>query len=316
MKILVYGAGVQGSVYAARLSQAGNMVSILARGSRTEQIRVHGIVLRELPHGIESATPVALVERLEPEDDYELVIVTVRRNQLADLLPELAANSRVSTFLFLLNNATGFQEIMELLGPSRVMAGFPSVGGSRMEHIVSYRLIPEQPTTLGELNGTLSKRLMTIREVIGRAGFPVAISQHIDAWLKAHVVFIISVVGALYLAGGDSYRLANTPNAVRLMVQSIREGFQELQRQGIPITPIKIRVLFLWLPSILAVMYWKRYLGSERGDQTIARHARAAVDKMKELVNEWRELHPASGRTPALDRLCSAIDREPLPRRL
>jgi 2-dehydropantoate 2-reductase len=316
MKILVYGAGVQGSVYAARLKQAGNTVSILARGPRVEQIRTHGIVLRELPDGMESSTPVPVVERLDPQDDYELVIITVRRNQLGDLLPELAANFRVPTFLFLLNNATGFEQIMELLGASRVVAGFPSVGGSREEHIISYRLIPEQPTTLGELSGMLSKRLTAIRDVIKRAGFPVSISRHIDAWLKTHVVFIISVVGALYLAGGDSWHLAKMPQTVRLMVRSIREGFRELERHRVPITPIKFRILFLWLPSTVAMTYWTKYLGSERGEQTIARHARAAVDEMKELVKEWRDLRATgTGRTPTLDQMCTAIDREALPRR-
>lgn len=315
MKILVYGAGVQGSVYAARLKQAGNEVSILARGTRVEQIRVHGIVLREWPDGSESETPVDIVERLTPEDEYELVIVSVRRNQLADIIPTLASNSRVPTFLFLLNNATGFGEIMDRLGPSRVIAGFPSVGGSREGYVINYQLISEQPTTIGELDGTRSERLKRVRKVIEKAGFSVVCTSSIDAWLKTHAAFIISIVGALYITGGDSYKLARMPDTIRLMVRSIREGFQELQRQGITITPFKLLVLFLWLPSIVAVMYWRGYLGSERGDQTIARHARAAVDEMKELVEELRDLDVAgAGRTPALDRLCLAIDQEPLTR--
>jgi 2-dehydropantoate 2-reductase len=45
MKILVYGAGVLGSLYAARLADSGNDVTILARGQRLIDIRANGIVL-------------------------------------------------------------------------------------------------------------------------------------------------------------------------------------------------------------------------------------------------------------------------------
>jgi 2-dehydropantoate 2-reductase len=310
MKILVYGAGVQGSVYAARLIRAGHDVSVLARGVRLKQIRDHGLVLRELTLGVEISTPAHVVERLDAEDRYDLVIVSVRRDQLQVVLPELAANRHVPTFLFLLNNAAGFDHISHLLGRSRVLAGFPTVGGSRLDHVIHYVLISQQPTTVGELDGALTERLKTIRHVLQQAGFPVAISGNIDAWLKTHVVFIIAIAGALCLAGGDSLQLARTPDLLSLMVSGVREGFRELRAQSIPVIPLKLRALFLWFPPFVPVMYWKRYLGSERGELTIARHVRAAPDEMKELVNEWRDLqgrHPA--KTPALDRLCSAISR-------
>lgn len=310
MKILVYGAGVQGSVYAARLIQAGNEVSLLARGARLEQIRIHGLVFRELPRGPDVATQANVVERPDSEDRYELVIVAVRRSQLNDILPRLAANTQVPTFLFLLNNATGFEEITQLLGRPRVLAGFPTVGGSREGHVICYTLIPQQPTTLGELDGKLTDRLKNMRRIMEQAGFLVVISHNIDAWLKTRVVFIIAIAGALYLAQGDNYRLARMPEVLALMVGAVREGFRALQAQGIPVTPLKLRVLFLWLPPIAATMYWKRYLGSESGEHTIARHARIAVDEMKEVANEWRDLQrTASAKTPALDRLCSSIDQ-------
>lgn len=47
MRILFYGAGVLGSLYAARLQEARQEVSILARGQRLADIREHGIVLED-----------------------------------------------------------------------------------------------------------------------------------------------------------------------------------------------------------------------------------------------------------------------------
>ena len=51
MNILVYGAGVLGSLYAARLQEAGQHVSLLARGQRLQDIREHSIVLTDVLTG-------------------------------------------------------------------------------------------------------------------------------------------------------------------------------------------------------------------------------------------------------------------------
>ena len=79
MKILVYGAGNIGSLYAAKLKDAGHDVTILARGARLHDIRAHGIVLQECVTGRESTTQINAVEQLAAEDAYDLVLVILPR---------------------------------------------------------------------------------------------------------------------------------------------------------------------------------------------------------------------------------------------
>ena len=62
-RVLVYGAGVIGSLYAARIWRAGLNTSILARGSRLKDLREHGIVLQDCSTGGISTAPVT---RLHP----------------------------------------------------------------------------------------------------------------------------------------------------------------------------------------------------------------------------------------------------------
>ena len=45
MKFLFFGAGVLGSLYAAKLREAGMDVTLVARGSRYEDLKKHGVVL-------------------------------------------------------------------------------------------------------------------------------------------------------------------------------------------------------------------------------------------------------------------------------
>lgn len=62
MNILIYGAGVLGSLYAARLKESGHNVSILARGQRLDDLRKHGIVIEDPIAGKSMVTYVEVVD--------------------------------------------------------------------------------------------------------------------------------------------------------------------------------------------------------------------------------------------------------------
>ena len=91
MKILFYGAGVLGSLFAARLQESGQEVSILARGQRLDDIREHGIVLEDSDTGRRTTIRVNVVDYLAPHDAYDLVVVLMRKNQVSAILPILAS---------------------------------------------------------------------------------------------------------------------------------------------------------------------------------------------------------------------------------
>jgi Ketopantoate reductase PanE/ApbA len=99
MKILVYGAGVIGTLYGARLQQAGHHVTVLARASRRADIERHGLVLEDVVTGARSVARVSVVGQLLAEDNYDLALVTVRRDQVSGILPELALNKNTPSVL-------------------------------------------------------------------------------------------------------------------------------------------------------------------------------------------------------------------------
>ena len=199
MKILFYGAGPLGSLYAARLQESGQDVSILARGQRLADIREHGIVLEDAATGERTATHVNVVERLEPTDAYGLVVVLMRRNKIPAILPVLAENRNTPDILFMCNSAAGPYEMINALGRERVLLGFSGAGGYRKDHVVYYEVVSgkRQPTMFGELDGRTTPRVKQIAEAFKGAGFPVAVSDNMDAWLKTHGAEIIPSAGAL-----------------------------------------------------------------------------------------------------------------------
>jgi 2-dehydropantoate 2-reductase len=80
MKLLVYGAGVLGSLLAARMHEAGHDVALLARGERLAALRRHGLQFAEGDSPVVRRVPVPVVEH--PADGYDLIAVLVRAHQL------------------------------------------------------------------------------------------------------------------------------------------------------------------------------------------------------------------------------------------
>lgn len=309
MKILVYGAGNIGSLYAAKLSEAGNEVAILARGKRLIEIREDGICLQESVHRKETTTHVKTVERLAPDDVYDLVLVILPRNQVSQVLPILAANQNTPSVLFLGNNAAGPDEMIEMLGRERVLLGFPGAAGIRNGDHIRYLILDkrEQPTTISEVDGTRSSRINDIASVLDSAGFPVSISTNMDAWLKTHVAEIFPTAGALYMADGDIEKLKHHREALVLMVRAIREGFRVLSALDIPVTP-SFHNIFRWIPTFVLVAIMQRKLADKSSSIKIG-HASAAREEMATIANEFRELARQSGiATPAIDRLQAYLD--------
>jgi 2-dehydropantoate 2-reductase len=310
MKLLIYGAGVLGSLYAARLQAAGQTVMLLARGQRLADLRAHGIVLEDARTGQRTTTHIDVVEQLAPEDVYDVIIVLMRRNQVDAILPALAANQHTPTVLFMTNNASGTPAYVAALGAERVLLGFPGAGGVRAGAMVRVYVAPRgtQPTTVGELDGTNTPRLQQIARMFEQAEFPVAMSRNMDAWLKTHVALVSPIANALYLAGGDNYRLARTRDGLVLLIRAIREGFRVLRAHGMAITPPKYRAL-AWLPEPLLVALFQRGFASERAAVALAGHANAARDEMQCLAGEFCTLARATSiPTPAIDRLASYLD--------
>ena len=79
MRILIFGAGVIGSLYGALLAEAGYEVSVYARGRRLESMSQDGLLVKY--KGKIRKASVKVLSRLEAEDRYELVFLTVRENQ-------------------------------------------------------------------------------------------------------------------------------------------------------------------------------------------------------------------------------------------
>ncbi|MFI7448313.1 ketopantoate reductase family protein [Nonomuraea sp. NPDC049714] len=289
MKLLVYGAGVLGSLYAAHLHEAaGNDVSLLARGERLTALRRHGVQLAEGDSPAVRRVPVPVVEH--PAGEYDLITVFVRTHQVDAVLESLAGVD--GDVLFLLNWAAGAQPLGEVIGHERVLLGFGATGGTMDGDVVRYRpagfLTRRVPMTIGEPDGRTTPRLERILRAFGTAGLKAKAEPRMDAWLKTHAAFEVPLGQAANAAGGP-LALAGDPDAVRGMVRLMRQNLAAMPMPPVPRGFNALRTL----PEGLLVALLRRFLRSP----TVAHSglndtSPAAAAELERLTEQMRAYAP------------------------
>jgi len=316
--ILIYGAGPLGSLFAAKLQRAGHSVSLLARGQRLVDLREHGVVLIDFETRERTTTRVRIVESLEADDEYDLILVIMRKNHALQILPVLAANTGTPTVLFLMNNAAGQDELVQALGKERVMIGFPGAAGARQGEAMVVLCGTEEepfPVPIGEIDGSVTERTQLVADILSApVEFTAEIREDMDRWLKCHVAFLMPALGpAMYACGADNYRMSRTPDAILLAIRGIRESLRALRSLGYSIVPTYLRNLAV-LPEPIIYAILRKALQNERMEIAMAAHAEAARDEVQHLAAEFRTLTANSGvPTPVCDSLAKHLDSdEPL----
>jgi 2-dehydropantoate 2-reductase len=301
MRIMILGAGVQGTLYGVRLARAGHDVTLIARGKRMVELRQRGAVIEDALSAQTVRAQLPITERLTREMHADLCLVAVRREQINEVLPDLMTASAISRIVFMVNHANGSEQMFKALGRARVVLAFPGAAGSVEGGVDRYIELSEQPTAV-------EAHARDAISLFRGAGFRVARVRDMDAWLRRHAVFVTAIAGALYEAGGDARRLAVNAEGVATFILAVREGWSALDRRGVNSAPLALRAIFCWAPLPYAVAYWRRLLGSARGEFYFARHARHAPKEMATLAADVRELLDLVP-VPRLDRLYSAINQ-------
>jgi len=312
MKTLIIGAGPLGSLYASLLHEAGNDVTVLARNEHYNFLKENGIVLINEFTQEKIIEKINVVNSLNEDDYYDLVIVLMRKNSVKNLLPILSKNKKIPNFLFMGNNASSIDEYLNYLPKEKILFGFPGGGGTLKNHIAHY-IDSEKPNgkrlpiTLGEIDGTIKKRTKQIQELFESSDVPVNIVENIDGWLKYHAAYVVPLAGAL-LKCGDNYKLADDKNTIRKYIRSVKEAVRVVSELGYKNQlPMKIKS-FNWNPEWITIKILKLVFKSKFAEIAMMMHVNAAKDEMLELGNELQTLkNQTSVKTPNLVELIKCI---------
>ena len=288
-----------GSVYAAHLLEAGNTVTVCARGRRLGELRDGGLILQDAETGRRTAHKVGAVATPDGVA-CDLALVAVRRDQMVGTVP-LLANMDADVMFF--GNSAGLTETLTGAIGKRTLFGFPAAGGVRKDAVVRFVLIGAQKTMLADSDRRRSTRVRNLAQMFKSAGFPATISTDPEGWLTAHAAFVAPIQLALRRVDVQP-RLAADQALLTTMVRATRQTFRALQAAGNTEIPRNLRTLYLRMPERFAVWYWHKTLAGPHGELWFAAHTRASPE---EMASRARALHAAvnatSRRAPDLEAL-------------
>ena len=287
-RILVIGAGVNGSAIATSLYTNGVNVTVLARGKRYQELSTEGIVIENPLNHKRTITRVPVVDQLIPADVYDYVLVVVRKNQALDLLPLLAYNQS-PCIVFMGNNLVGPEEFVKILGKERVMMGGVYAAGKRDGSLIRALVIKSVASPIGEIDGRLTPRLKRLAEVIRRGGFKVGLSENIVDTQMTHGVGVALIAAVVIKNGSDIHQLARNTDDLKLYVAARREGHCMMQSLGHQIIP-HTEVLLTSFPVFIQVIATRLLLNSKMGEVGLQYHISQAPDEMQQLIVELKEL--------------------------
>ena len=204
MDICVVGAGAIGGLLAAKLAEAGEDVSVVARGEHLKAIRERGLVLKEEGH--KTVARVRAIDRIAEAGRPDVVVLGVKAHQVAAIAAEVGSILSPSTMVLTAQNGIPWWYFLKHGGPyegARLKSVDP--GGviadclpieaivacvvypaAKIEtpgvirHIEGYRL------PLAELDGSKSERVAALAQVFSKAGFksPVIADVRSEIWTK------------------------------------------------------------------------------------------------------------------------------------
>jgi len=242
LSIAVVGAGAIGSGFAFRLARAGHDVTVVARpgSARLQQLaRDRGVIDKADLHA-----EMRVVDQLDAEVAYDLVLVTTLAHQVDVVLPALrASKARCIQFMF---NTFDPERLRDAVDPDRCSFGMPFIMAT---------LDGE-----GRLTSSVSAARKTLHsdrrwvDLFQSAGIPSAFDADMLLWLRCHAPMCVAME-AISVAGQRRGGGASWSQAM-VVARGLRGGLAIVRGLGYRLYPPAKAALFARPTVLVAAMLW------------------------------------------------------------
>ena len=191
MKILMFGRGVIATVYGWALERAGHEVEFYVRPGRAaaygDAIELDLLDARRRVWGqrVVQAWPVRYREVLEPDHDFDLIVLSVQHYHLAEAAAFLAPRVGRATVLVFGNIWAEPLAAVGALPVDQVAWGFPLAGGGfGQDGVLRGTVLPA--VVFGTLDQPPTGRERAVRQVFRAAGVRLREQPDFRGWLWVH----------------------------------------------------------------------------------------------------------------------------------
>jgi len=199
MNIVIYGTGGVGGYFGARLEQAGNKVTFIARGKHLKAIKQNGLQLKSIK-GNYLVHPANAVDSISKVKDINLILIGVKTWQLQEVAKEIKPHLGKNTMVIPLLNGVENQNILcSVIDKKHVLGGLCKIVSMVEDYGVINHISYEPTIVFGELDNKKTKRALKLEELFLKAGFKTNLSEDIqtEIWTKFLFITTVSGMGAL-----------------------------------------------------------------------------------------------------------------------
>ena len=255
MKILMFGRGVIATVYGWALERAGHDVEFYVRPGRaaaygdTTDLDLLDTRRRVWGQRVVEKWPVRYREELEPDHDFDLIVLSVPHHRLAEATAFLAPRVGQATVLVFGNIWTEPPAAIGALPLDRIAWGFPQAGGGfGADGVLRGALLPS--VIFGTLGQPPTEREQAVRQAFREAGLRLKERPDFRGWLWVHFV----ADAGLHSQGlrlGSLSKLAGATGDLREALLTGRELLPLLKARGVDLRRHRGGVLGFRAPTWL-----------------------------------------------------------------
>jgi len=292
-RILIFGAGVVGSIYALRFAQSGLDVTLLARGKRLESLKKDG--LRYNDNGVINHISIKTIEKLEDNDIYDFIFVPVRYDQAESALSAIKNNH--SKTIITLTNTMGYDRWLEIIG-DRLLPGFPGAGGDMKDGILYAQFGSEkhQGTIFGEINGQITERVKELAQIFEASNLHYEIQENIQAFHISHTATAIVIKHFYTNAGMMDIETAKSESTLLKIAKELKQNIHLVSKAGIPVIPPETKAMGELSENDIIAMYRQMLSNDFTIDVLLGNHAVSAKAEIL-LLNELFQNKVAASRS-------------------
>ena len=284
MRILIYGAGVIGSLYAVLFKEAGYDTTIYARGHRLDILQNKGLLYKK--NNLIKKIGVRVLDQLHDNDRYDFIFLTVRENQLYQALTELKSNQS-KTIITMVNSLDNYEKWESIVGKGRILPAFPGAGGTITNDILDAALTPRliQPTTFSEISEKKTKRTEQLSQIFKHAHIPFQQVKDMHIWQLCHLGMVVPLADAYYQTENPE-SVGQDQVIMRKTAIQLKDNFNTLYKNLNTLSPSKMHI-FRYLPTFLLTYILSQTFKSSFGEKFMYQHAMKAPDEMRELHKQF-----------------------------
>ncbi len=255
MRFAILGSGAVGGYFGAKLSNAGQDVTFIARGAHLEAIRARGLAVQSAKLGdfVAHAAAESDTTRIGPVD---VAIVSVKAYDNATALPMLRPLIGPDTVVLTLQNGVdSVDEVAAIVGAQRVLGGTTYVATALEAPGLIVQTGVHRSIIFGEVSGGLSgvtPRVQAIAEVLASADIQVTAmpDARVPIWDKfVYLVAFSGFTGAARRPIGDVW---NDAKAQEMFYACSREVAAVAKAEGVTISPNRFETLAEYMTNLPA----------------------------------------------------------------